>query len=198
MIGIIDYGAGNLRSVANALGHVGVRFRECKVPEDLHAVAKVVLPGVGHFGSAARGLSEVGMMEALRVWGAAGKPMLGICLGLQLFFEASAEAPDVRGLGLLPGRVVRLQAERVPHMGWNEVAAERTCPLVETGPCGHFYFAHAFVAEPGDPRDLVASTGVGGASVPAIVGRDSVWGVQFHPEKSGPAGLDLLSRFAAC
>lgn len=198
MIGIVDYGAGNLRSVANALEHIKAPFRLCRELRDLSAVTKVILPGVGHFAAAAMQLARTGMLQGLRDWASGGRPVLGICLGLQLLFEASAEGPGTPGLGLLAGRVVRLQAKRVPHMGWNEVTVVRECPLLCEGSSDYFYFAHSFVAFPTDAGDIAGMTDVDDSSVPAVVGGGIVWGVQFHPEKSGEAGLRLLARFAQC
>ena len=195
MIGLVDYGAGNMRSVANALDHLGLPFEVCETPADLGRALRIVLPGVGHFGTAARRLSEVGMLEALRAQVEAGKPLLGICLGLQLLFAGSDEAPGEPGLGLLPGRTVRLEARRVPHMGWSRVVLERPFPLAEEG---YYYFAHGYVARVDSPEHLVGTVTIDGRSVPAVVGRDGLWGVQFHPEKSGEAGLALLAGFARC
>ena len=198
MIGVVDYGAGNLRSVTNALTAVGAAFRVCVGVEDLEEVTKISLPGVGHFASAARHLRESGLMEALRVWGRAGRPLLGICLGLQLLFDTSAEGPGVTGLSLLPGCVVPLQARRVPHMGWNQVVNEQCCLGLPPGSKTFYYFAHGFVARPENIDVVEGWVSVEETPIPAIVARDRIWGVQFHPEKSGPAGLELLARFVTC
>ena len=198
MIGIVDYGAGNLRSVANALGHVHADFRVCDAGKDLQTVDKVLLPGVGHFAAAVEHLTRTGLMQALREWRRQEKPILGICLGLQLLFEGSEEAPKAPGLGLLAGRVVQLQARRVPHMGWNEVAVAAACPLADEGDCDYYYFAHSYVAAPAAASLVTGTTNLDGLLIPAIVGNDQLWGVQFHPEKSGAAGLRLLARFARC
>lgn len=198
MIGVVDYGAGNLRSVTNALTAVGTAFRVCGGVEDFEEVKKVILPGVGHFASAARHLNESGLMEALRAWGRAGRPLLGICLGLQLLFDTSAEGPGVTGLSLLPGCVVPLQARRVPHMGWNQVVNEQFCMGLPAGSKTFYYFAHSFVARPQNLDVVVGWVLVEDTRIPAIVACDRIWGVQFHPEKSGPAGLELLARFVTC
>jgi glutamine amidotransferase len=189
VIGVIDYGAGNLQSVINALDRLGLPWTVCDRPAQIDEVERIILPGVGHFGAAARAMDETGMREALRCAVRDGKPMLGICLGMQLLLEASEEAPEVSGLGLLPGRSVLLEAERVPHMGWNRV---RWSGLVN-----HYYFAHSFVAVP-RKEDLLATTEIEGRDIPAAIGSGRVLGVQFHPEKSGDRGLSVLEEFCRC
>jgi glutamine amidotransferase len=198
MIGIVDYGAGNLRSVANALDRIGVGFVVCHASEDLKVVDKVVLPGVGHFAAAAGHLAQTGLLSALRDWGRERRPMLGICLGMQLLFEESEEAPSIPGLGLLSGRVVRLQARRVPHMGWNTVAVTGGCQTASEGVVDHYYFAHSYVVTPSDPSVVSGWAKIDGVGFPAIVEEGRLSGVQFHPEKSGEAGLRLLTKFAQC
>lgn len=189
MIGVIDYGAGNLRSVANALDRLGFEYEVCDRPEAVVAADRVILPGVGHFGAAARSLASTGIDRALRVTAGDGVPVLGICLGMQLLLESSDEAEGVPGLGILPGRNVRLQARRVPHMGWNRVR----WPYWEE----YYYFAHGFAART-TPVHVVATVDVEGETVPAAIGRGKVLGVQFHPEKSGDRGLGLLEEFCRC
>ena len=198
MTGLVDYGAGNMKSVANALDRLGATFEVCETPEELRRVRRIVLPGVGHFSSAARRLTETGMLGELRDQVRAGTPLLGICLGLQLLFEGSDEAPGQPGLDLLPGRTVRLEARRVPHMGWNRVIAERSCALLPAAGGEYFYFAHGYVTRLGSPEHLLGSVAIDDRSHPAVVGREGLWGVQFHPEKSGEAGLALLRRFTGC
>ena len=189
MIGLIDYGAGNLQSVANALDRLDLPFTVCEQPSQIEAVERIILPGVGHFGAAARAMTQHGTGDALRTAARAGKPLLGICLGMQLLLEASDEAPGLPGLGLLPGRCVRLDAERVPHMGWNHVRWERHA--------GYYYFAHGYVAAP-QPEHVVATTSVDGREIPAVIGTGRVLGVQFHPEKSGERGLELMEELCRC
>lgn len=195
---LIDYGAGNLRSVANALDRLELPHRTCGNPLDLEGTTRIILPGVGHFGSAAEQLDRTGMSAALRARARNGVPFLGICLGLHLLFERSEEAPGCDGLGLLPGAVVRLPLRRVPHMGWNRVRPNQPGILIPEGSTDHFYFAHSYAAIPSRSSDRLGSVRIEEMDVAAVVGRDSLYGVQFHPEKSGSAGLELLRRFATC
>lgn len=189
MIGVIDYGAGNLQSVANALDRLNVPFAVCTRPTEIDRVERIILPGVGHFGAAARAMAETGADESLRAAARAGKPLLGICLGLQLLLETSDEAPDLPGLGLLPGGNVRLEARRVPHMGWNRVRWN--------GREDHYYFAHSFVADP-RPEHVLATAELEGREIPAAIGTGRILGVQFHPERSGERGLALIEEFCRC
>lgn len=198
MIGVVDYGAGNIGSVINALEHLDQPSTVCGAPADIRACQRVILPGVGHFGTALRHLHGSGMFESLREAAAGGTPLLGICLGLQLLFEFGAEGGVQPGLGLLRGQVVRMKAQRLPHMGWNEVTFACTSPLAETGDHAHYYFAHSYAARPDDASCVTARVEVDGIEVPAAVARDRIFGVQFHPEKSGTAGLALLERFVTC
>ena len=198
MIGVIDYGAGNLQSVANALTHLGAAFSVCSDRGDLDAADKLLLPGVGHFGAACASLNERDMRTILADRIESDVPTLGICLGMQLLFARSEEDADAFGLGVLPGRVTELRAARVPHMGWNAVAIARACPWLPRAAGGPYYFAHGYVAADVDSGDLVGTVEIDTAAHPAIVGRGSLWGVQFHPEKSGEVGLELLERFARC
>jgi len=198
MIGVIDYGAGNLQSITNALQHLELPTRSCVTPDDLGRVDRLLLPGVGQFGAAVRRLAGDGLEKAILERVQAGVPLLGICLGLQLLFRRSDEAPGLMGLELLPGRTVGIEARIVPHMGWNRVTVTRPCPLIDEGEASYFYFAHSYAAQLDWPELLAGTTEIDGREIPAIVGRERIWGVQFHPEKSGPAGLELLRRFAEC
>jgi glutamine amidotransferase len=198
VIGVVDYGAGNLRSVTNALEHLGVPFEICATADRIDRVERVVLPGVGHFGAAARTLAASGMHAALRRAAGARRPLLGICLGMQLLLDGSAEAPGAPGLGLLGGRSVRLETRTVPHMGWNGVRWGGSTPIAAAAEDGHYYFAHSYAAEPADPRDVVAFTEIEGRAIPSAIGRERFLGVQFHPEKSGELGLALLEAFCRC
>lgn len=190
-VAIIDYGAGNLHSLAKALQHGGADVRlEQDASAALMADA-IVLPGVGAFGAAAARLS--GGTEALKDALARGKPCLGICLGMQMLFDSSEEGGGA-GLGVFGGRVTRLHTRRVPHMGWNDVVPDGIDPLFEDG-AFTAYYANGYVAEPGDQTNVVAWTTYDALRFPAAVRRDNVWGVQFHPEKSGTPGLRLLQRF---
>jgi len=189
VIGVVDYGVGNLQSVVNALDRLSLPYAVCRRPEEVAAADRLLLPGVGHFGAAARAIEANGVAAALREAALAGKPLVGICLGMQLLLEGSDEAPGARGLGLLPGKSVALEAKRVPHMGWNLVRWN--------GRRDHYYFAHGFVAAP-RPEHVVATTELEGTELPAAIGRDRIVGVQFHPEKSGDRGLALLEELCRC
>ena len=195
-VALIDYGAGNLHSVHNALRAAGAE--DLLITADPEAVARadrIVLPGVGAFGACARGLRDIdGMVEALetRVL-AQGAPFLGVCVGMQLMAERGEELGVHQGLGWIPGTVRHLSpspAVRVPHMGWNDVIPAAGHPLIEPGEA---YFLHSFAFE---GEHVLATTDHGGP-VPAAIGRDNVAGVQFHPEKSQRFGLALLERFLA-
>ena len=193
MIALIDYGAGNLTSVKKALATIGAEVFVPTRPEDLVSVNGVIVPGVGHFG-ATRAL-DAEWMEAILQRVGEGRPILGICLGMQWLFEGSDEAPDCAGLGLLAGRCYRLQgrAIKVPHVGWNTIEIRGEAPLIEGVPSGaQVYFTHSFVAPV--TGDTVAVT-EHGQSFAAIVQRGYVAGVQFHPEKSGEVGLTILRNF---
>ncbi|MCB9850138.1 MAG: imidazole glycerol phosphate synthase subunit HisH [Phycisphaerales bacterium] len=195
MIGIIDYGAGNLRSVSNALDALGVTWQHVREPAALSDCTRIILPGVGHFASAVEKLAEINMMDALR---AVDKPLLGVCLGAQLLFDTSDEAPGVSGLGLIPGNVALLTTRTVPHMGWNQVTPRGNNRLFDSATPRHFYFAHSYVCEPADNADIAADVTHEGATFCVAVQCGNVCGVQFHPEKSASAGMDLLRRFATC
>jgi imidazole glycerol phosphate synthase glutamine amidotransferase subunit len=198
VIGVIDYGASNLASVGNALDHLGLAWRFCTTPDSLASCDRLILPGVGHFGSAASKLKESGLSGSLRETLTSGTPLLGLCLGAQLLLEGSDEAPDAEGLGLIPGRVVRLPTRTVPHIGWNRVRPARASALFDTGQSLFFYFAHSFVCRPEDAATVTATTECEGAEFCVAIERGRLIGVQFHPEKSAEAGLSLLRRFAAC
>ena len=195
-IAIADYGMGNRRSVEKALEHVGARPRITADHDEIRAADGVILPGVGAFPEAMRNLARTGLDEVLRERAGAGTPLLGICLGLQLLFEASSEHEGAAGLGLLGGDVTALRAPKLPHIGWNLVALERSCPLTDgLGPAAAFYHVHSFACRPADPADVVGR-GEYGEPFVSIVARGSVYGVQFHPEKSSADGLALLANFA--
>ena len=197
-IGVIDYGMGNRRSVEKALEHVGARVALTSDHDTLQACDGLVLPGVGAFPQAMRNLDALGLPELIRDLVGSGRPLLGICLGMQLLFDTSEELGGAAGLGLIGGEVTRLQAGslRVPHIGWNEVRFERASPLTAELPQGGcpFYHVHSFAARPRDPEHVVGSAEYG-ERFATIVGRDSVFGVQFHPEKSSRHGLRMLRSF---
>jgi len=178
MITILDYGAGNLRSVQNTLGEIGAEYELVRDPAALTRATKIILPGVGHFGQ---------MMRAL-------DSMLGICLGLQALFESSEEAIEERGLGLFPGQIRRFPATaRVPHMGWNEIEPRNGAKLLANlAPHPYLYFAHSYYAPVNE-----ATAAICNYTVPytAVLETQNIFGVQFHPEKSGPLGLKIVRNF---
>ncbi|REK52431.1 MAG: imidazole glycerol phosphate synthase subunit HisH [Thermobacillus sp.] len=195
MIAIIDYGMGNLHSVSKAVERLGFEARVTSAPGEILAADGAILPGVGAFGDAMRNLRETGLDEAAKAFARSGKSMLGICLGMQLLFSESEEHGRHEGLGLLPGRVVRFQGPfKVPHMGWNRLKFERENPLTDGLDAGHVYFVHSYHVLPENESDLLATTDYHGP-VTAIVGRGGLYGMQFHPEKSGELGMRLLGRF---
>lgn len=203
MTTIIDYGIGNLRSLAKAFTAAGVEVLRTDDPAAIAAAERLVLPGVGAFGACAAEIRERGLWEIIRQRAEAGVPLLGVCVGMQLLFEGSEERGQHEGLGLLPGRVVRFDEAladdagarlKVPHMGWNKLCVARPHPVLPVAGAPWVYFVHSYHARPA-PSDVLATVEYGG-DVPAVVGRDTVVGVQFHPEKSGRAGLDMLRRFA--
>lgn len=199
MIAIIDYGAGNIRSVEKALLHIGA---DCVVTSDaavLQVCDAAVLPGVGSFGDAMQSLRARGLEEPIRDFAAADKPFLGICLGLQILFERSEESPGVKGLGLLKGEVVRLPKEsglKIPHMGWNSLCIQKPGGLFRSVPPEPYvYFVHSYYLKAGE--DVVTATADYGAEIHAAVQKGNLLACQFHPEKSGALGLTLLENFAA-
>jgi glutamine amidotransferase len=202
VIVVVDYGVNNLASVVRALAAGGHAASLTTDPEDVRRADHVVMPGVGHFGQAARTLESTGLGAAVRDAAARGNAVMGICLGLQLFFGSSAEAPDARGLGILPGHVVRFETGLpVPHVGWAQVDptdAGTRHPVIAgvfRGEPRFFYHVHSYHPAGLAGSDVLA-TGTYQAVFPTIVGRDNVLGAQFHPEKSQRAGIELLDAFA--
>lgn len=196
MIALIDYGIGNLRSVQKALEHVGAEVRLTEDPAVILAAAKVVLPGVGAFGDGMKGLRARGGVEVVRAVAARGTPLLGICVGMQVLFEAGEEMGEHEGLGILPGRVKRFEAGnlKVPQTGWNQIEPTRDHPLFDGLAVGAYaYFNHGYFCA-ARPEDTLATTDYGGP-YPSVVGRGRVYGIQFHPEKSQSVGLVLLRNF---
>ena len=200
MIGIIDYGVGNLFSLRRSLEYVGAQAVVSGDEAVLRSVGKLILPGVGAFGDAAAKLRATGLDRLVLEEAAAGKPLLGICLGMQLLFEESEEYGLHKGLGLLPGRVVAMEGGLpaglpIPHIGWNGLTLTNpACPLfrdTKDGDC--VYFVHSYYAE--GCGDALAATAEYGRDLTATVWRDNVCGCQFHPEKSGPVGLAMLRAF---
>jgi glutamine amidotransferase len=198
VIAIVDYGMGNRRSVEKALEHVGAQPVITSDPQVIREADHVILPGVGAFPQAMRNIRQAGLEEPLTDRFLDGGPILGLCLGMQLLFEASEEHEGEDGLGLLPGKVRRLdtRGERLPHIGWNLVTYRRPSPLTEgLGGATAFYHVHSFACEPDEEEDIVG-LGEYGSPFVSIVERDNVMGVQFHPEKSSRDGLALLRNFA--
>ena len=201
-VAIVDTGSGNLRSVEKALMAAGAETQVTADPHSVAAADKIVVPGQGAFGGCVAGLDRGGgaLRQAVLEHVRAGKSFLGLCLGLQILFEASDEQPEVAGLGLFPGRVRRFTVkppDKIPHMGWNEVRrgpAGQTSALQDTPDGTYFYFVHSYYPAPTDERDVALYADYGGPFC-AAVARDNVLAVQFHPEKSQAAGIALLSRF---
>jgi glutamine amidotransferase len=201
MITIIDYQMGNLRSVQKALQHVGATAEISSDPEVIGNADKIVLPGVGAFGDAMTELRTRNLIEPIQAFVASGKPFLGVCLGLQLLFDASEEGGQHVGLGLIPGRVLRFKGlpsdMKVPHMGWNTIEIVRSAPLLAgVDNESYFYFVHSYYVVP-DSDDVVAAQTTYGGPFCAMVWRDNLFATQFHPEKSQAVGLQLLANFAA-
>ena len=194
MITILDYGAGNLRSVQNTLAEIGAEYELVRDAGALGRATKIILPGVGHFGQMMRALDQMQVREALLERIRAGIPFLGICLGLQALFESSEEAPEERGLGLFPGEIRRFPATaRVPHMGWNEIEPRNGAKLLRNlAPHPYLYFAHSYYAP---LTDATAATCQYNVPYTAVLETKNVFGVQFHPEKSGPIGLKIVRNF---
>ncbi|MBU1670896.1 MAG: imidazole glycerol phosphate synthase subunit HisH [Actinobacteria bacterium] len=195
-VGIIDYGMGNIRSVQKGLEKVGVRAELCSDPARLDSYRGLVLPGVGAFGDAMATLRDRGLVEPVLGQIRSGKPFLGICLGMQLLFERSEEHGDFGGLGVIPGTVRRLpDTVKVPHMGWNvlrQVGRQTLFDGIDEG--ARFYFVHSYYCDPADDSWAIGSTSYG-LEFTCAVGRDNVWGLQFHPEKSSLLGLKMLRNF---
>jgi glutamine amidotransferase len=197
-VAVVDYDAGNTLSVTRALQRVGAKVDLTPDPERVLAADAVVLPGVGAFGDCVRKLRERGMDEACTEAFRSGKPFLGVCVALQVVFEASAESPGVGGLGLMPGEVVRFGSHglKVPHIGWNELTLVREHPVLDGLDGEAFYFVHSYYPEPEEVHDLIGETEYG-ARFCSAAGRENLLAVQFHPEKSSTAGLKLYENFLA-
>ena len=198
VISILDYGAGNLRSVQNTLGEIGAEYELVRDAAGLSRATKIILPGVGHFGQIMRALDQMQVRDALIERIRAGVPFLGICLGLQALFESSEEATEERGLGLFKGEICRFSAAaRVPHMGWNEIEPgtlrEPGAKLLrDLAPHPYLYFAHSYYAP---VTDATAATCHYTVPYTAVLETENIFGVQFHPEKSGPIGMKIVRNF---
>jgi imidazole glycerol phosphate synthase glutamine amidotransferase subunit len=195
MIGIIDYEAGNLLSVKGALDYLGADYTNISRKEDFEHVDKIILPGVGAFEAAIQKVKSKGIYESVSEWIFQNKPFLGICLGLQLLFEESEESQGVRGLGIFKGKVIRFRHQKVPQIGWNQVRIKRASKILNgINDHSYFYFLHSYFAHPHDD-DLVVGTTEYGIDYPSIIEKGSLCAVQFHPEKSGEAGLKFLENW---
>ena len=215
MIALIDYGISNLRSVQKAFAHMGVDVTLIDTPDQLAQADRLILPGVGAFRAGMDGLRVRGLIEPIKQAVVAGKPLIGICLGMQLLFESSDELGDTVGLGLLPGHVMKIKMQdarsamqesdpsllitrhslKIPHMGWNQLDLVRGHPLVNGVESGAYaYFVHSYAVYPAQ-RDIVIATTDYGGPFASIVGRGNICGLQFHPEKSQAVGLKLLQNF---
>ena len=195
LIAVLDYGAGNLRSVQNAMEAIGASFEIVRNASGLERGAKILLPGVGNFGQMMRALDRLNVRGVLKNRISEGVPFLGICLGLQALFERSAEAPGVNGLGVFEGSVERFpKGARVPHMGWNTVKLTKPSRLLESGRELHVYFANSYYVPVCEATAAICTYT---QPFTAVLESGSIFGVQFHPEKSGAAGLEIVRRFAA-
>jgi len=202
MIGIIDYGMGNIHSVKKALESMGASVLVTNNSRELEKADKIIFPGVGAFGDALEELRNRSLDEAIRKHVASGKIFLGICLGMQVLFEASEESEGVKGLGLLKGRVLKFNAEnglKVPHMGWNQLKiGQRACPLLKNMPDNaDVYFCHSYYPQAKDNAIVVATCDYG-INFAAVVMQGNIYGVQFHPEKSQGVGLKIIENFVKC
>ena len=195
MIGIVDYGAGNLASVKKAFDHLSADCRLVRSEKEMAAVDRLVLPGVGAFGAAVENLRRHGVWDGLQLHLERGRPLLGICLGMQLLFEDSRESPGASGLGFFSGGVERFRLGKVPQIGWNRVVgADGTELFLGLPGAPYFYFVHGYHVVPRESGIIIARTTYG-LFYPSVVRRDAVLGVQFHPEKSGACGLQLLENW---
>ncbi len=199
MIAIIDYDAGNLRSVEKALLYIGKECIVTRNPEEIRRADKVILPGVGAFADAMKNLHNFGLVDVIKETVGENKPFLGICLGLQLIFASSEESPGVVGLDLLPGKIVRIPdgpGLKIPHIGWNSIEIKQSSRLLNGIPNGSYvYFVHSYYLQAGNEMDVAASTEYG-VHIHAAVEHGNLFATQFHPEKSGEIGLKILENFS--
>jgi len=199
MLAVIDYGAGNLRSVLHALKHLGVEDMQLvRSPEELDGAEKIILPGVGAFGASMQQMHKQQLVEPVREAVADGIPYLGICVGMQMLFDVGEEMGEHPGMGILEGRVVRFpnfDDLKVPHMGWNQLIIHKESDLMANlSEDNYTYFVHSYYCAPDNDDDIVASVNYG-IDFTAVVQRDNIYGVQFHPEKSQKMGLQILTNF---
>ena len=199
MIAIIDYGAGNLQSVRNALDFIGCPGTITSDPAEILSADGIILPGVGAFGSAMAEMERKGLSETVKSAAKSGKPFIGICAGMQLLFEESEESPDVPGLGVLKGRVLLFPADKglkIPHMGWNSIRTKKESRLLgKLSGSPYMYFVHSYYVKAED-QEIVSALSDYGTTFDAAVEQENLFGCQFHPEKSGTEGISILKRFA--
>jgi glutamine amidotransferase len=195
MIAVVDYGMGNLRSVTNAFRSLGSEISVTREPEAIRDAAAVVLPGVGAFGKCVENLKRFDLFDVLKEQISAGKPYLGICLGMQILLESSEEAPGVQGMGVIKGKVIRFRgAVKIPHMGWNNANVVLRGPIFDGIPTDpYFYFVHSYYPDP--QEDVAATVTEYGVQFVSSIQKDNVFACQFHPEKSQAVGLKLLENF---
>lgn len=196
MIAIIDYGAGNLHSVKNALDFIGAKSIISGDAQTILDADAVILPGVGSFGDCMASLEKMNLVDTVKKAAASGKPFLGICLGLQLMFEASEEAPGVSGLGIFKGKVVKIPERglKIPHIGWNSIYLAKNSRILQDN--SFVYFVHSYYLDT-DDTELVSAYTEYGERLAVAVERGNVFATQFHPEKSGDVGMEILKKFAA-
>ncbi|GAB4176587.1 MAG: imidazole glycerol phosphate synthase subunit HisH [Calditrichia bacterium] len=192
MIGIIDYSAGNLQSVKNALEYLNLHYSMIEKPEQFSKIDKLILPGVGHFGSAVTNLQQSGLWEKIQDWLIQNRPFLGICLGMQLLFETSEEAPDTKGFAIFPGELKKFETGKVPNIGWNQVSwKKQPTPLFQLSNDQYYYFVHSYYV-PMTNESYVLGTSDYFMPYVSAVNKGNIYGFQFHPERSGRDGLQVL------
>lgn len=187
MIGIIDYGAGNLLSVKNALNYLGFESKYIRSADEFDSIEKLILPGVGSFGYCMTNIRQQDLEEPILEYIKLGKPFLGICIGMQLLFEKSEESPGIDGMAVFEGKVRQFTKGKVPQIGWNNIQPTSDCNLEP----GYTYFVNSYYADP-DDEEIVCATANYHIDFPAAVGKDNVFATQFHPEKSGDVGMNFL------
>ena len=200
MIAIIDYGAGNLQSVKKAFDFIGAESVITNDPEVILSADKILLPGVGSFGDAMDSMEKNGLVETVKECALSGKPFLGICLGLQLLFEESEESPGVNGLGIFKGKIKKFSSDmglKIPHIGWNSLEIKQKDTLFKDIPeNAYVYFVHSYYLHAEDENDVATVTNYG-IDFHSAVGKNNIFATQFHPEKSGDVGLQILRNFAS-
>lgn len=198
MVAIVDYDAGNIKSVEKALAYLGEEYITTGVPEEIYNADKIILPGVGAFGDAMEKLENKGLAQAIKKAAKDNKPLLGICLGLQLLFESSDEMPGIKGLGILKGKILAIpkkEGYKIPHMGWNSISIKKESRLFKDIPDNSYvYFVHSYYLKADNEEDVAASTEYI-THIHAAAEHGNIFACQFHPEKSGDTGLKILKNF---